>query len=68
MRDIRRQYRILHTISKVWALHPDLRLGQLLIVVANMSGWHNSDIFHFEDDKLLEALEKFYKDTLDNKQ
>jgi len=50
--------RIKFTLEKpeaVWKEHPDLRLGQLIMVIA-MTGEHNPKLFNLEDDKFLKLL------------
>ena len=54
MRDPERIPVILERLRKVWEKYPDLRLGQLII---NVFG----DAYYIEDEKLVEALESYYK-------
>jgi uncharacterized protein YihD (DUF1040 family) len=62
MRDPNRIARILEKLQKIWQSTPDLRLGQLLV---NLTGehlytdliWHL--IWHFEDDRLEERLDRY---------
>lgn len=54
MRDPERIPVILGRLRKVWEKNPNLRLGQL---ITNVFG----DAYYIEDEKLVEALESFYK-------
>lgn len=44
---------ILARIEKIWAQHPDLRLGQIIVNVESSASF----LFHVEDDKLIEMIE-----------
>jgi hypothetical protein len=53
MRDPERIPLVLHEIEKVWRLHPDWRLGQLL---CNLAAWIDTSeniVWDVEDDALL---------------
>lgn len=53
---------ILEELGKIWANQPDLRLAQLLSILAKTYGDHKSnDLFYFEDSDLETAMEKFKK-------
>jgi uncharacterized protein YihD (DUF1040 family) len=53
---------LLENIEKIWATQPDLRLNQLLSVLAKLhGGWRENDLFYFEDKDLLTATEKYMK-------
>lgn len=54
MRDPARIPQVLGLLHKVWAEHPDMRLGQLLV---NITG--SSDPFHVEDDVLVDDLKEW---------
>lgn len=56
MKDPKRIDRILAQIKRVWAAHPELRLGQLLCVVRSD---FEEGPFHYEDKLLEAALESF---------
>lgn len=45
-------------LSKVWKLHSDWRLCQLLSNVAKEIDWKQNDLFHLEDGDLLRGLRK----------
>jgi len=66
MRDPKRISDIGISISRLWRLYPDWRLGQLLSNVARQFGWNNNDIFYLEDDILEQALDNFYRETILN--
>lgn len=51
-RDKERFDEILSKLEKVWNQYPDLRLGQLLVIVCG-----KSDLFMIEDEELLERLQ-----------
>ena len=55
MRNIERIRPLLNSLEKVWKTQPDLRLGQLISVLASQN---KIDIFYLEDEKLLEILKK----------
>jgi hypothetical protein len=44
---------LLATIAELWKKYPDWRFGQL---VANVAGWTDQEIWHVEDEQLLEAV------------
>ena len=50
MRDTHRIDPTLRMISALWKLHPDMRLGQLLV---NLGG---SDLWNLEEDELLKRI------------
>ena len=56
MRDPKRIWPTLNKIAEIWQMHPDLRLGQLLIGITQ-----KSDLFYLEDDELMENLEAYLK-------
>lgn len=61
MRNPERIQQLLSLIQKKWEKNPDLRLGQLLVGIAmryHLTPVGEFDIFHVEDDKFIEALEK----------
>ena len=57
MRDPNRIDPIIEKLTEVWKLHPDWRLCQVLANIAVLTGWKQSDLFHFEDDELLKGIE-----------
>ena len=61
MRDPNRIDGILNTVSKLWKLVPDWRLGQLVCNVAREAGYF--DAFHIEDDKLVEVINKWVSEA-----
>lgn len=56
MRDINRIKPTLEKLEQLWLENPDLRLGQLLMVVA-MTGEQNPKLFYMEDDIMLQQIE-----------
>ena len=52
MRDHGRINEVLNVVGQLWKRHPDMRLCQLLHCITG-----KDDMFHVEDDKLLELLE-----------
>lgn len=55
MRDPERIDNILERLKVVWKENPDLRLGQLLLVVIKMDR-----LFYIEDEKLILLLEDYF--------
>ena len=55
MRDPNRIDDVLREIRRVWKMYPDMRLGQLIINIADWAGQHVWDI---EDDVLLEEANR----------
>lgn len=56
MRNEERIDNILNKLCDIWHKYPDLRLGQLLVVL-----FGHDNIFYCEDDDLLEILNKEIK-------
>jgi len=59
MRDPKRIPEMLEAIREVWEAHPELRLGQLIVIA--VGGWERfekRDIFHVEDKELLLQIRK----------
>jgi hypothetical protein len=68
MRDPERIDRVLKKIEKFWKIYPDLRLGQMLVIIHNLSTHgKGADVFNTEDDEwekwLDYAIETHEKDT-----
>lgn len=59
MRDINRIPKVLKVIEKCWELVPDWRLGQFIENFKRMINC--SDLFYYEDDKLVEELSKIFR-------
>ena len=55
MRDPKRIKPLLKNIEKLWSRNPDLRFGQLLVVL--FGDKFASNPFYIEDDKIIEILE-----------
>jgi predicted Zn-dependent protease with MMP-like domain len=55
-RDPDRIPRVLDAIEDYWQEHPDLRLGQLLCILASDAGHDDGDPFHLEDSELERLL------------
>ena len=55
MRDTNRIPTICNELSQIWELHPDLRLGQLLLNVAR-----DPELYYLEDDELIRRLYELY--------
>lgn len=64
MRDPNRIDPILNQLREVWKQQPDMRLGQLLVVVARPAN-PCPDLFHLEDDQLAHRIND-YASALDN--
>jgi len=61
MRDKNRIEPILNNLKKLWYKYPDLRLCQLLHMIALNSGWSNNDLFYIEDNIIEEQIKKELK-------
>ena len=60
MRDPERIKEILNIIDRIWQKDPDFRLMQILLnVIPNCNGKDSAFFYYFEDDELLEYLQKF---------
>lgn len=57
MRDINRIEPLLNNLKWLWLTKPDLRLCQLLMWIADQSGWTNVDLFYLEDNTLAEQID-----------
>ncbi len=65
MRDPERIPLVLQEIEKVWRLHPDWRLGQL---VCNLSAWIDASqniVWDVEDDALIAEAQRHVADQGD---
>lgn len=54
-RDPERIDKVLSVIRSIWKDQPDLRLGQLIV-----NAIHQQNLYHIEEDALVEALEDMY--------
>lgn len=60
MRDVKRIKPFLERIEEVWTNHfPDWRFGQLM---NNLQRYAENDLFYYEEDALIELLDKFVKE------
>lgn len=61
MRDPNRISPLLTVLADIWNREPDLRLGQLLINAANLSGRRVicPELYSLEDKELLKGLQKY---------
>jgi len=64
MRDPNRIPLILEELGNFWTKHPDLRLGQILVIMNTSSRDkrelpHDNDVFNLEDDEFLSHLKDF---------
>lgn len=57
-RDPKRIDRITDLLRERWEQSSDLRLCQLLAIVAGNAGWHEADLFHIEDTEIESVLRK----------
>jgi len=61
LRDPKRIDRILKILGKAWKENTDLRLCQLLSIVAiSGCGWPNNDLYHLEDKDLEKGIVKAF--------
>jgi hypothetical protein len=58
MRDPARIDVLLSTVRRIWEQHPDLRLGQL-VVIATKPKESCLEVFNIEDEALLEGLASY---------
>lgn len=49
---------LINDLEKLWNKYPDMRLCQLLHMIAINSGWQNNDLFYIEDDIIAEQIKK----------
>lgn len=62
MRSPERIKPILEDLGKIWKSQPDLRLNQLLNILARTyADYKSNDLFSFEDSDLEAAMSKFKK-------
>jgi uncharacterized protein YihD (DUF1040 family) len=63
MRDPKRILQILATLENVWQDDPDIRLGQLIVTAANLSGRKVvcPELFSLEDEDMMRGLEELAK-------
>ena len=61
MRDPDRIDGVLETVRSLWEPDPDLRLGQLVVIAANLAGRQVicPEIFSLEDDELVAGLDAY---------
>ena len=64
MRDPDRIPLILHELGNFWIKHPDLRLGQILVIMNTGSRDKrelplDNDVFNLEDDEFLNTLKEY---------
>ena len=57
-RDPERIKPMLERLEEAWKLYPDMRLGQLLIVIAK-----SNNLFGLEDDILYERLQEYIDES-----
>lgn len=62
MRNPKRRLKVLGLLAEVWEQHPDMRLNQLLQMIAahratRLGVEPQVDLFYLEDDGLLEQLQ-----------
>ena len=60
MRDPKRIETVLSMLRGIWLKEPDLRLGQL-VVIATRPKQSCPEVFHIEDDALLQGLSEYAK-------
>lgn len=56
-RDPKRIPEVLEALRRVWELHPDLRLGQILVIATKPTS-PCPEVFHAEEGTLLKGLEE----------
>lgn len=58
-RDPERIDKVLDKVKDYWKEHPDLRLGQLIFIMASRHG--HKDSFYIEDEALVREIQKAKK-------
>lgn len=58
MRDPNRIDKVLKELGDIWKQVPDWRLGQLF---CNLQRFEGTDLFFYEDEKLIEALKTYFE-------
>ena len=58
MRNPERIEKVMNIVERIWKKEPDLRFGQIINVIDSLS---DDDVFHLEDDKMIELLKQFEK-------
>ena len=63
MRDPKRIAGLLKVLEETWRKEPDLRLGQIIVSAANLSGRQVvcPEIFYLEDKDMLRGIEELAK-------
>lgn len=59
MRDPERIEEIVPLLQCIWRKYPDLRLGQLVSILAAEAGKGDMDVFQVEDDDILIGIQKY---------
>lgn len=44
-------------LHKVMQMHPELRVGQIILIAARRAGWRNNDIFYCPDEDIERGLD-----------
>lgn len=57
MRDPNRIVNYLNVLAQVWAIHPDLRLGQLILNVFP----NDKVLYNIEDEELIQRIIEYYR-------
>lgn len=56
---------VLQTLSEVWNLCPDMRLGQLMMTLELLAqDTTDRSLWDLDDDQLLEAMQRFHGDLV----
>lgn len=65
MRDINRIDDFCDRLKEVWKTVPDWRFGQLICnTFGEVQNRTKQDVFYIEDDKMIESLEKLFKNSI----
>lgn len=63
MRDINRIDTFLQELGTIWKEKcPDWRFGQFIFNVERVMKTHDSDIFYYEEDELLDYIKEMFKE------
>ena len=58
MRDPQRISTVLKEIERLWQLHPDWRIGQL---ISNVAAWRGESVWDMEEAELVDEIQRHLK-------
>lgn len=57
--------RVFAEVERVWRLHPDMRLGQLIV---NVATWADKPVWDIEEDVLTSEIDRHVKQYLERRE